>query len=79
MGTSTKLRWQRDGEKDSKGRVPQTATADNGAVYKITGADAAWKAVVTIVGKTEVLAEAGHTACYTACVRHHKGAKTAAA
>jgi hypothetical protein len=72
-----KLRWALDGERDSKNRVGQTAVASDGAKYVISGAGDAWQATVTSGGKTTVLAEAGYTACYTACVRHH-GAKTAA-
>jgi hypothetical protein len=33
--------------------------------------------VVAIDGKTTVLAEGGHTKCYTACVRHHTAAVVA--
>jgi hypothetical protein len=77
---SSKLRWQLNGAKDSKGRVAQSAVAGDGATYKISGEGDKWKAVVTVNGKTTVLGDGiGHTRAYTLCVKHHRDALAAAA
>lgn len=67
-----KLRWKLDGEKDAKNRVAQHADTDAGT-YRISGQEDEWRATYTAKGgKPTVLAEGGHTKCYTACVTAHK-------
>jgi hypothetical protein len=67
---STKIRWQLDGERDDKNRVPQHGTGAGGVEYRIAGSDKTWVATATKPGgKPVTIAEGGHTKAYTACVK----------
>jgi hypothetical protein len=71
----SKLRWTLDGERDEKGRVPQSAGASDGATYAVTGSGKEWQATVTRDGKVEVLAEGvSHTTAYLRCTAANKEA-----
>jgi hypothetical protein len=69
-GTSSKIKWTLDAERDEKGRLPQHGIGAGGVEYAITGSGSEWTATATVDGKTEVLAEnVGHTKAYTVCVK----------
>jgi hypothetical protein len=70
--TSTKLRWQVEGEPGTA--TPATATRGD-RKYAIGRDGDAWKATVKVGTKTTVLVAGGTFArCYAACTAHNKAA-----